>query len=140
MENYKFNIGDSVYIKRDSPRHSGAKMYVIARRLGINGPEYKFVDRYIEEKYLVNQDEFIKENAIYKVGDTATVTNISCPNEEIASQLRKLIGKPLRIDRVICAYPDVEYYMGGWVIKQSELEPITEIEDVTNEEVLNILE
>lgn len=140
MENYKFNIGNAVYIKRDSPRHSGMKMYVIARRIGVNGPEYKFVDRYIEEKYLVNPDEFIKENAIYKVGDTATVTNISCPNEEIASELRKLIGKPLRIDKVICACPDVEYYMGGWVIKQSELEPITEIEGVTNEEVLNILE
>ena len=135
---YKFNIGDVVY-SLEYPLD--LRVFVIFDRRFFSGhAQYYTRSTWIDEKYFITKEEYIKALSKFSIGQDVIVS-LSVTRNTDCETTRQMEGVKYQVQDInVNATGDIYCFIGEVWLKQDELEEYIDFKNVTDKEVLDILE
>jgi len=136
--NYKFKIGDIVYSSEDS---LSQRVFIIFDRRSFSGhAQYYTCSSWIDEKYFMTKEEYIKTLSKFSIGQDVIVS-LSVTRNTNCERTKQMEGVKYQVQNIdVNAIGDIYCFIGELWLKQDELEEYIDFKNVTNKEVLDILE
>lgn len=136
--NYKFKIGDIVYSSED---FLPQRVFIISDRRSFSGhAQYYTCSSWIDEKYFMTKEEYIKALSKFSIGQDVIVS-LSVTRNTNCERTKQMEGVKYQVQNIdVNAIGNIYCFIGELWLKQDELEEYIDFKNVTDEEVLDILE